>query len=345
MANPIKYSTGSETLALKKGNFYIGKGDVGKGPTSTTGYYNGITPPSGGYTVYLNKASGGPSIYTCANDTELISLTNQIAGTTYTTISQCIQYYSTQTDKLMLNRDFNTNFPYVVTDGLTCYLDAGITDSYPGTGNDWYDISGNGVRVTKGTGQPTAASWNAGGYWAMNNTSDPRTGSANGFSFNGYIPISGTKSFSFEAWVKLNSSLGQTSIINNAGSCPGYRWGVDGSNMYWLIGPGSGCSGYSEGGVGGGISTGVWLQLVGVFDKQNELGSGSKFYSYVNGSVTGNVSISPNSDMYNGAPNIANGPCCQSLNGDIAIIRIYNKALTSSEISTNWNAQKSRFGL
>jgi len=38
MANPIKYNTSAETLALKKGNFYIGTGDVGKGPTSSTCY-------------------------------------------------------------------------------------------------------------------------------------------------------------------------------------------------------------------------------------------------------------------------------------------------------------------
>jgi hypothetical protein len=55
MPNAIKYNTSAETLALKKGNFYIGTGDVGKGPTSSTGFYNGITPPSGGYTIYLNK--------------------------------------------------------------------------------------------------------------------------------------------------------------------------------------------------------------------------------------------------------------------------------------------------
>ena len=36
MSNPIKYSTGAETLALKSGNFYIGTGDVGKGPTFST---------------------------------------------------------------------------------------------------------------------------------------------------------------------------------------------------------------------------------------------------------------------------------------------------------------------
>ena len=37
MPNAIKYNVSAETLALKKGNFYIGTGDVGKGPTSSTG--------------------------------------------------------------------------------------------------------------------------------------------------------------------------------------------------------------------------------------------------------------------------------------------------------------------
>jgi hypothetical protein len=62
MPNPIKYNTSAETLVLKKGNFWIGTNDVGKGPTSTTGFYNGITPPSGGFTIYVNKA-GGPYTY------------------------------------------------------------------------------------------------------------------------------------------------------------------------------------------------------------------------------------------------------------------------------------------
>jgi hypothetical protein len=82
MANPIKYNTSAETLALKKGNFYIGTGDVGKGPTSSTGYYNGITPPSGGFTIYLNKASDGPAIYTVSTEAQLTALTNTISVST-----------------------------------------------------------------------------------------------------------------------------------------------------------------------------------------------------------------------------------------------------------------------
>jgi hypothetical protein len=82
MPNAIKYNVSAETLALKKGNFWIGTGDVGKGPTSSTGFYNGITPPSGGYTIYLNKASDGPSIYTVSNESELTGLTNTISVST-----------------------------------------------------------------------------------------------------------------------------------------------------------------------------------------------------------------------------------------------------------------------
>jgi hypothetical protein len=82
MPNAIKYNVSAETLALKKGNFYIGTGDVGKGPTSSTGFYNGLTPPSGGYTIYLNKASGGPSIYTVTTEAQLTGLTNTLSVST-----------------------------------------------------------------------------------------------------------------------------------------------------------------------------------------------------------------------------------------------------------------------
>lgn len=77
MPNLIKYSTGTESQALRSGNLYLGVGNVEMGPT----YWIGISPPVSGYTIYLNKASQGPSIYAPNNDNELISITNQIGGT------------------------------------------------------------------------------------------------------------------------------------------------------------------------------------------------------------------------------------------------------------------------
>jgi hypothetical protein len=159
MPNSIKYNVSAETLALKKGNFWIGTGDVGKGPTSTTGYWNGITPPSGGYTVYLNKASNGPSIYVPSNDTQLIDLTNKIAGTNYTTANECLNYYAGQSDKMI----FNIDYPPAITNGLVLNLDAGFTVSYPKNGTTWYDISSSGpnnVTLTNGPSYNTEGDGN-----------------------------------------------------------------------------------------------------------------------------------------------------------------------------------------
>ena len=144
MPNPIKYNTSTETLSLKKGNFWIGTGDVGKGPTSTTGFYNGITPPSGGYTIYVNKATGGPSIMVANNDASLIAITNSIAGASYTTVNQCFNYFAGQSDKMVVQRDYEG----IVTDGLILNLDAGYLPSYPQNGTSWYD---NGPNSNTGT--------------------------------------------------------------------------------------------------------------------------------------------------------------------------------------------------
>jgi hypothetical protein len=55
----------------KKGNFWIGTNDVPKGETSITDYWNGITPPLGGYTIYLGRATNGPVIYVQLSQTLL----------------------------------------------------------------------------------------------------------------------------------------------------------------------------------------------------------------------------------------------------------------------------------
>ncbi len=137
MPNPVKYNTESEANALTIGNMHVGAGDVPKGPTSSTGFYNGINPPNGGYTIYLNKSTQGPSIYTPSNDAELISITNKIAGASYTTINECFNYFAGQNDKFVLHNPINS----IVTDGLTLYLNAAPLPSYPRSGGTCYDLS------------------------------------------------------------------------------------------------------------------------------------------------------------------------------------------------------------
>ena len=138
MPNGIKYTVGAiETGCLKKGNMLIANNTADYG----TSFYNGVTPPAGGYTIYLNKATGGPSIYCPANDTQLVSITNQIAGANYTTAAQCLTYFAGQSDKICVN----FNYEGIVTSGLVFLLDAGYVSSYPTTNTAWYNLITNNL--------------------------------------------------------------------------------------------------------------------------------------------------------------------------------------------------------
>jgi hypothetical protein len=318
MPNAIKYNVSAETLALKKGNFWIGTGDVGKGPTSSTGYYNGITPPSGGYTIYLNKANNGPSIYTVTSDAQLITLTNQIAGTSYTTVSQCLTYYDGQTDKMIFNRDY----PSIVTNGLVMCLDAGFTPSYPGVGTTIYDISGNGNHGTlyNGVGYST----NSGGVLTFDGSDD-------------YV---------------LSSTPNLTSTNYTVMGAARYSGGVRGrmitnaATNNWLMGQWNNSTEnyYADGWVSN-VQAGANDTNWRIYSALGNV-SGDSYSLYVNNSL----SAGPNSNGSAG-PNgisigrwIGGGGGEQSI-GEFSFLLAYNRILTTAEMTQNYNAYKSRFGL
>lgn len=329
MPNPIKYTTGSETLALKKGNFYIGTGDVGKGPTSSTGYYNGITPPSGGYTIYLNKESGGPSIYTVSNDAQLISLTNSIAGTSYTTVNECLVYFAGQTDKVVLNRDYES----IVTDGLVLNLDAGFTPSYPQSGTTLYDISLNSNTTTLTNG-PTYDS----GSISFDGTNDYGQLSQNILNGTSYTGIT------FCAWVNRSASISQALIAGVWNqTANGDQAALFIFNNGVLIAVSDGIIGENGSGVFGNLTLNQWTHIAGTWQ------SDRTYKVYINGSLVGTSSQSGNGWNGSSTANFEIGGENQAnfryFNGKIATTQTYNRTLSASEVLQNYNAQKGRFGL
>jgi hypothetical protein len=196
MPNAVRRNTVTESLSLKKGNFYIGTLDVGKGPTSTSGFYNGITPPRGGYTIYLHKDSNGPSIYVAATDSELVSITNKIASTNYTTSSECLSYFSTQTDSFVLNKDYDA----IITDGLVYLVDSTCVSSYPNNGTTLYPILNSG-----GVGNGALAngvSWDSStGVFTFDGSDDSISiGSSNNFS-----NITWSAGMTIAVWYKIDA--------------------------------------------------------------------------------------------------------------------------------------------
>ncbi len=330
MPNPIKYNTSAETLALKKGNFWIGTGDVGKGPTSSTGFYNGITPPSGGYTIYLNKASGGPSIFTATNDAQLIILTNQIAGASYTTITQCLTYYAGQTDKMCVNIDY----PSIVTNGLVMNLDAGFTPSYPTNGTTIYDLSSGGNNGTLVNGTTFNSANN--GSLVFDGADDYVAASFTNLGFD--VP------WTIGCW--FNTSVSQSNSVGlfNLSYFPELMMTTDGKVFLWnSIGPNPGdVTGYPTIMSTNSYNNGQWYYAVGSYN------TGGLAKLYINGVLINSASYAPYGlraiydGVYMGAE-FNNGP--KIFNGKIASGIVYNRELSASEILQNYNAQKGRFGL
>ena len=330
MPNAIKYNVSAETLALKKGNFWIGTGDVGKGPTSSTGYYNGISPPSGGYTIYLNKESGGPSIYTVDNDTQLISLTNTIAGQTFTSTTQCLVYYAGQTDKVCFNRDYEP----IITDGLVLNLDAGFDGSYPESGTTWSDLSLSGNNGTLINSPSYYA--NGGGSIVFDGVDD-------------YVSVPKQTAFVNASQFTLMSWMKRRTVSSKMICYQGADAGNDVSFELWNDGAAYFEVGNAENSYAtiGNTST-DWQYLTMVFDG-TQTGNSNRLKCYINGSllnVSYNGTIPSTSGPSNSVFSIGNSQGLGNVNysdGNISQVLIYNRALTASEVLQNYNAMKDRF--
>ena len=197
------------------------------GPTSTTGFYAGVTPPNGGYTIYQNKASGGPSIYCPTSDAQLITYTNtQVAGTvgsptSYTTAAQCLQYYSSQTDKICVNFDYEG----IVTSGSIVNIDAGFTTSYPKSGTTIYDLSGNTYNGTLTNG-PTFDSANSGSI-VFSAPSDQY------ININSGASILSNVSYTKIAWFNCYNFVSYNNQIISGGNTGQHAFWLAGSNKIY----------------------------------------------------------------------------------------------------------------
>jgi hypothetical protein len=324
MPNSFKYNTSAETSALKKGNFWIGTGDVDKGPTSTTGFWNGISPPSGGFAIYLNKSSNGPSIYTVTTEAQLTGLTSTIAGQTLTTSGACLNWFATQTDKMILNKDCNG----VITNGLVLSLDAGFTPSYPSTGTTWYDLSpsGNNGSLINGSNYLTTN----GGVIDLDGSDDyiniPFTGST-------------TQNYTFTIVMKCdNMSTGgseprQTLFGLSQNGNQAYQqfdleiWGNSGIGFRGNGNSGEGTNFFSYGWTTNGDANTINLYTVTLNS------TGHK--TYVNGKLTTTVNQNSTSD-FNSITLGTRGSGGNYWNGQCFYFSVYNRILSDSEISQNY---------
>jgi hypothetical protein len=238
--------------------------------------------------------------------------------------------------------------PNIVKDGLILYVDAGSPNSFPlvNSSTTWKDISGNANNGTLVNG-PTFNSGNGGAI--VFDGSDDYVNL--GINPSCYSPTG----FTIDSWVKLTNNAGINPILaiyNSATITSGneYIFGTTNSRLYgWVYDltnvayRGRYVTSTSF------IANNTWCNLHMVYDGGT---ANSSVKLYINGVQRDAVDFgfgtfvsirNTSSPMAIGVRNsgLGNG----TLNGSMASLKYYTRALSAQEIIQNYNAVKTRFGL
>jgi len=226
------------------------------------------------------------------------------------------------------------NYKSIVTRGLVFAIEAASPDSYPQTGNIWYDTTPNCNSFTLANG-PVWCS-NNGGYFIFDGANDCGGSAANASNI--------VTTFSADAWFQTVGLAGSNYhvIFQKEG-------GISGNAVYGLRSNNAGSYMYAQisycntAGVTfdlnskTNVSNNCWYHLATTLD------SSYCWRIYVNGVEECSRTLACYPYQNSSGISLGTGDT-RYLNGYIAAARTYNRTLSAAEICQNFNAQKSRFG-
>jgi len=338
------YKQGTITMGLKPQEYTVSSGFT---------WYANVETPNDNYLIISDTYSQGwstqaeskPTIWRSETGTteSFVSLVNQLPdvnGVTGFTDGGSAMKYLMDSGKYFVNKD---DYLGIVTDGLVLSLDAGWYPSYSGSGTTWKNLKG--LNTATLVNSPTFS----GGSVVFDGSDD---------------------------YVTLGPDFGS---ING----PEFSYGIifywDGTNMYRGLMGKRNSSPYNQYNIGvrGGPNNTTPSNVLSTFNAPD--GGGSSFYAqmqyalpsegwyyaivnikttvqrlYVNGilrssdtrNFTNKTFNITGRNFYVGAvTSDSNTPTTPLWNNKIAIVHLYNRSLSDSEIQQNYNALKGRFGL
>ena len=193
-----------------------------------------------------------------------------------------------------------------VTDGLILHLDAGNSNSYPGSGSTWFDLSGNNNHAT--INGPTFSNSQI-KHFVLDGSNDDIA------SMN----LSSYTNLTIEVWYYDNRTPGQYDLLTYNGNSGSYTFT---NNNFRTDGNGMGAANFN----GASQISNQWVRFVYV--KNSKV--------FINDTPTNKSS---GSDNAYGQLKIgdARSDVGQHWDGKIALVRVYNRGLTDQEISKNYD--------
>ena len=301
----------------------------------TNGFYNGTTPPSGGWTIYYTDSSYNLYTQVAQNTNDLLEITNYLSNNNYTNVWDAIQWYFGSTNVLGGSQILaNYDLPNFVTSVnnynnlALCFL-SGYSMSfdynfYAGELNYWVDLAQSnfctiiGAFAISGTGAQTAIQFNG-----------TDTYCSIAYSGNNFVPI-GNDNYTISVWFNANT-LNSGGLVGwgNYGTndeCNALRISTAGEliNYWWN----------DDLTVSVELATGQWYNAVCCYD-----GATNTRSIYLNGTLVGSdnpigTHAVPNAD--NLTIGVTND--YEYFDGLIQNVNIYNVCLTPAQILQNYYA-------
>jgi len=220
----------------------------------------------------------------------------------------------------------------IVTNGLILNLDAAKRDSYPGSGTVWRDIAGSTVTGSLING-PTFNS-NNGGSILFNGTNNYTDTNIDMVGYTDFTISMFAKSL--DTWPASGTTF--RALCGNLGGGSYVRMNITttaASVFFWANGPGT----FS--------SAEVFNTSSNINDWYYYTLTRSTTFQriYLNGVLKSEVTFSNTASLSNYYRSVGQYGTSYFWNGNIADYKIYNRALSATEITQNYNALKGRYGL
>ncbi len=327
----VKVNNGSQiSNALNGNNISLGFDEIKYEESSISGWYMGIENPK--YTIYSRSVVNPvqPNIWATSgtSDIEIINFINRttnVGNPPFTSVAEAFYYVGTKPENFII-RD---SYPNITLQDLVLNYDTGEIMGYPWSGNTVYDLSPTQSHATL-SGSPTF---------------NP--------SYDGVLEFDGVNDFSFgpnlgqlsaftvNTWFKLNSipspseypAIATEKFVSN--------------NLGWAIGfidtP-------HNGGICGGFYNNGWYRTpsftpsIDTWYNVTVTYNNSVLSMYVDGNLFGSTSVSV-SAVTSGLGYYVGRRWNDDnfIDGEIQVVQVYNRALSSGEVSSGYTQYNSRY--
>ena len=236
--------------------------------------------------------------------------------------------------------------PNFVSSGLTAYYDPANPLSYPGSGSTLTDLSGNGIN-----GTIVGATYTDGTYFTLDGVNDYIV------TGNCLAALGVSDTHTVEMWVYLNAinDCLWSDLVSNNPATSGYHFAgaqilQTGPFQQIITGLWNGTAITRDVAGSSATLTGAWKHVTRTYD-------GTTLKGYVN-AVNGGGGVAMTFDspvdetppgwfLAFGAQDTTtfSGSTAGWLSGRVGIMRVYDRALSGAEVTSNYNDSKSIYGL